>query len=168
MILTYLTQWAGGLCSCMVTALTGSLYMLTDNRPFTGLKSSNRQKGHSSVFTLPVRLWCRSSDQLNFQGWFGAERRIQQGVWRSREIPITCLCLRSTGIWRLDFAGQDWGKGKKDKFSDLGLDDKKNTLFDTGPKNFSGFFNQDFEPGQIDPSTIVSSFASGKNRSIHS
>jgi hypothetical protein len=141
--------------SCMVTSLTGSLFMLTD-KPEVYLTdiAEPARRSVPVLITVPGQIFdvdpSRSIhlDRVNAEV-SGNEERLPD----ANRIPVCNLYLleinKSFEDWVMLGITNDYGKSIH--FPDLGLDEKNEYLvFEFWSKHFLGVYNDFFTPGRID------------------
>jgi hypothetical protein len=143
--------------SCMVTSLTGSLYMLADKPAVyrTDIIEPARRT-LPVLFTVPGQVYdvdpSRSIELDRIDSELsGDSHRVMDG---SLESPYNLFMLEISKPYE-DWVllGRTEEREKKINFSDLGLDEKKEYLvFEYWSRDLMGVFQSGFEPGQIDPS----------------
>lgn len=140
--------------SCMVTSMTGSLFMLTDKAPIykTEIIEAARQS-IPVLFTMPGQIYdidpsCsmyldRVGSQLS-----GSGPRIFDARYASPYTHFITEINKTYENWLL--LGRTDESRNKISFSEIGLDNKKEYLiFEFWSKDFMGIFSEDFIPGEI-------------------
>ena len=140
--------------SCMVTSMTGSLFMLTD-RPerYTTEWVEPARRSIPVPFTLPGQLYdvdpsrSMSLDRVGVEMSGSGERVFDA----SRSTPIDLFLLevnRSFENWVI--LGRVGESATTIRFGELGLDPKKEYLvFEFWTKTYLGSFSEEFSPGPI-------------------
>jgi hypothetical protein len=140
--------------SCMVTSMTGSLFMLTDKpERYTTEWVEPARRSIPVPFTLPGQLYDvdpSRSMNLNRVGseMSGSGERVFDA---SRSTPVELFLLevnRSFENWVL--LGRVGEHASAIRFSELGLDPAKEYLvFEFWTKTYLGSFSEEFSPGPI-------------------
>ena len=143
--------------SCMVTSMTGSLFMLTDKAPVyrTPVIEAAR-RSIPVLFTMPGQLYdidpsCsmyldRVGSQLS-----GSGPRIFDARYTSPYTHFLLEINKPYESWML--LGRTDGSRDAFTFAEMGLDPQKEYLvFEFWTKKFLGSFSKNFRPGRIDTS----------------
>jgi hypothetical protein len=142
--------------SCMVTSMTGSLFMLTDRpeRYATEWVEAAR-RSIPVLFTLPGQLYdvdpgrSKTLDRVGSEMSGSGERVFDA----SRSTPVDLFLLevnRSFESWVL--LGRVGESTSFIRFRDLGLDERKEyAVFEFWTKRYLGSFGDGFDPGRIAP-----------------
>jgi hypothetical protein len=140
--------------SCMVTSMTGSLFMLTD-RPerYTTEWVEAARRSIPVVFTVPGQLYdvdpsrSMSLERVGSEMSGSGERVFDAG----RSTPVDLFLLevnRSFESWVL--LGRVGESSSFIRFRDLGLDPRKEYVaFEFWTKTYCGSFSEGFDPGRI-------------------
>jgi alpha-galactosidase len=140
--------------SCMVTSMTGSLFMLTDRpeRYATEWVEAAR-RSIPVIFTLPGQLYdVDPSRSISLERVGGEMSGSGERVFdASRSTPVDLFLLeinRSFEDWVL--LGRTGESTSYIRFRDLGLDERKEyAVFEFWTKTYCGSFGEGFDPGRI-------------------
>ena len=142
--------------SCMVTALTGSLYMLTDKPAVyrTGIVEPAKRT-LPVLFTMPGQVYDVDSsrsielDRIDSELSSDSHRVLEGSLERHNNLFMLEI-NKSYESWVM--LGRTEEREKWINFSDLGLDNNREYMvFEYWSRDLVGVFQSGFEPGQIDP-----------------
>jgi len=142
--------------SCMVTSMTGSLFMLTDKpERYRTEWVEPARRSIPVLFTRPGQLYDADASRSVHLGRVGSEMSGsgERVFDASRSTPYDMFLLeinRSFEYWVL--LGRVGESAPFVRFRDMGLDpNKEYVVFEFWTKTYRGSFSEGFDPGHIDP-----------------